>query len=253
MSPNKYRQTSAAAQAVVGLYFPELVMDGKWGSFSQSTFDKLSPVQKTHVENVVSAIAPGETVKTLRNFRIAEKGKYLSQTNSPIALQSDPRYISPAAMTDVINRVSGVSGVSATTLQKFLDLEAGKDKTNTLYDMLSVNSGGYSGLFQFDGKGRAWTDARRFSNTLPPWDGQVWKDPYLSTLAAAFYVRVNTIAIRRLGYKGPITANIAYLMHNQGAGGAYSIITGQKKLVGKQSKFVPMIVAAAMQDAKGLA
>lgn len=254
VSSTGYSLGTRASQTILQIVDPNMVVDGRWGSYTQRVFSQASAEIKETVARVLRTVS-GSTPADMQAFRVVEKMTAASSSSMSGNVMLDARYVSSATMSDIIKRVSGVTNVASDVLQKFLDLEAAKKTINGVvyYDALAVNSGGYSGLFQFDDAGGSWSRARAFSSALPPWSDAAWKDPYLSTLAAACYLRMNTFAIAKFGYKGPITPNIAYLMHNQGAMGAYRIITGRMGPDGKQSGPALLVARAAIAEAKAYA
>jgi len=261
MSQESYRRASSVAQAVVGLFDDSLVVDGKWGSFSMRAYNGLSDSQRTLVDNALNGVSKGTKVKDLFDFRIASKESASKISVDTAPVDSDGRWVTASQMRTIIQKVSGMTSISEDILQKFLDLEAAvrfRDGGRE-YDRLAVNSLGYSGLFQFDKNGNAWSGAALSVKGLGPFNPS-WKDAYQNTLAAAGYILTNTRAARKgitspkgggfFQYKGPITANIAYLMHNQGALGMMQIISGRKVLAGSQSDKAVSVARAAMADGK---
>lgn len=245
---------------------PGLRTDGYWGTFTNNAYANAPVSVQMKVDAVLTA--HGLTAKSLyeRSRRLklsrdkayiagkaearAERGQITANSDEIRKQTSTDGWISVAGMDDVIRRVSSASGVSTAVLQQFLELEQGAPKARG-YNAKIVNSLGYRGLFQFDRKGEAWAVASRII-ALPPFNPN-WQDPYYNTLAAAAYLLANTKTIRRLGYKGPVTGNIAYLMHNQGAVGAFKIISGQGATAGTQSGAANNVIAMARREASGYA
>lgn len=168
-------------------------------------------------------------------------------------------WISAADMVPIIARVSIETGVSVEVIQKFLDLEAQTDTRGGLreYNRLAVNAQGFSGLFQFDGRGDAWRVSARHVTGLGPFHSS-WRDAYQNTLAAAGYLLANTKTVRngltvngfRYQFSGPITGNVAYLMHNQGALGMMQIVAGKKQPLGRQSPKAVAVANAAVTESQ---
>lgn len=246
LSKENYFQASVVAQAMVSLYRPSLQADGKWGSYSQAQYDSLSVTEKLRVRAALSAAFPGVSTDDLLAFRRLQKA---SAPRAETAQADTSGWVSLEALGPIIDRVTRETGASRNLLVDFLNLEARKRVVGgvTFYDPNAVNSLGYRGLGQFDAKGEAWARAAKFVKIGP--FAESWRDPYQNLLATAGYIKANTLAIRSFGYTGPITGNIAYLMHNQGAKGAYSILTGERGVTGGQSKAAIAIVAAAKKDA----
>lgn len=260
MDQEQYRRASSVAQAIVGLYDKSLAVDGKWGSFSMNAYNKLGKSEQSLVDNALNGVSSGTTVKALFEFRQFSK-KASDSVNVLFVPSKDDRWVSTQTIDAIIRKVSLKTSVSENVLKKFLDLEAAFRATplGREYDRLAVNKSGYSGLFQFDSRGNAWAGAAKSVTGLASFsDG--WRDAYQNTLAAAGYILTNTRAVRMgifssqegrtFQYKGPITANIAYLMHNQGALGMMLIIQGRKAMAGVQSDKAVQVAIAGIADSK---
>lgn len=217
-----------AAQRLLDDSGKSVVVDGVWGRKSERAYVTSSAAVQNLADKVVKDL--GYDLDDIRN------------SVSASAL------ISPDQMFEIISRVSSQTGVGAGVLQKFVDLEAARVAIDGVryYVADAVNRGGYRGLFQFDARGNAWADASKKGN-LPAFASS-WKDPYLNTLAAAYYVLFNFDILKRRGYKGEMTGAIAYLMHNQGAAGAYRILTGRGKVAGNQSRAAMSVIADAVKE-----
>lgn len=245
-----------AAQLVMSKFRP-ITVDGYWGSFTQGTYGQLSPDQRFQVDGVLSNVA-GVTASGLfaqtRNSKASRDkvGFEAKQIARDVRATNGVKMgtlVSPSDMSDIIGKVSSKTGVSSATLQRFVDLEAARIVKNGVryYDAGAVNSGGYRGLCQFDRAGAAWASASKMGD-LPPFETS-WADPMTAMLAAAYYVLFNTRVIRTLGYKGIVTGSIAYLMHNQGASGAYALLSGRNpSLLGKQSGPAKAVAQIAMSE-----
>lgn len=264
-TPNReYADVIRNAQVILKRSKPDLKTDGYWGTFTNDAYANAPASDRMRVDAVLQAHGVSATFLFARSRRLklsrdesyilgkaearAERGQITMNANESAKSVSSDGWISVADMAGVLSRVSSATGIQTSVLQTFLELEQGAPKAKG-YNAQIVNSLGYSGLFQFDRKGEAWAVASRII-ALPPFNPN-WKDPYYNTLAAAAYLLANTKTIRRLGYKGPVTGNIAYLMHNQGAGGAYKIISGQGVTAGKQSGAANKVIAMARQEASG--
>jgi hypothetical protein len=154
-------------------------------------------------------------------------------------------------------RAALLAGVSTDLLMKFVVLESPiirRGGVEYLYPKV-VNSLGYSGLFQFDKRGEAWERCRVgiHVSALPPFS-EAWSDPFYSALAAGRYARLNfSLLQEKFGYRGPLTVELAYLMHNQGASGAYNYLKGRKDLAGSQSEAAIQVAMIARAQASSFA
>jgi hypothetical protein len=217
-----------AAQRLLRKNDGKLVVDGIWGVKSERSFVG-APVL---IRQAVLAV-------------VKESGYELEDIRSGIDVST---LVSPEAMSSILARVEGVAGVKSSVMQKFVDLEAARFVKDGVryYVPQAKNAGGYRGLFQFDGRGNAWQSASKIGD-LPSFESS-WADPYFNALAAAYYTIFNTRILRARGYAGEITGSIAYLAHNQGAGGAFAIMTGKRKVEGQQSSAAMIVVAEAIND-----
>lgn len=261
-----------AAQSVLKLSHPNLVIDGYWGSFTQGVYEASSTSDKARVAAVLAALnAPTpETLTQIYNARKAAKDESLVEERATAraerenvtgtAAQLDKatgarRYIDLPAATRYIKEVVRILNnpiVTEELLLRKLNVEAAKTKINqtVYYDTEAINSSGYRGLYQFDKSGNAWADASKII-ALPEFGGpNGWINPFYNTLAAGAYAIFNSRVLRTEGYKGPITLNTLYLAHNQGAAGAARILTGKRGLAGLQSSEAVKLSKLAIADAK---
>lgn len=135
--------------------------------------------------------------------------------------------------------VAGLSNATYDRMIRKLKLEAAKQSVGGVmfYNARSVN-GRYRGLFQM---GRAaWAD-------IEPRLGHSYDkvfDPAINARAAALYIENNVRVARVKGYKGPITDDVVYAMHNQGVGGFLRILNGGS-IQGTQSKAAKAVIERA--------
>lgn len=216
-----------AVQTVLASTDPAVKVDGLWGPTTERVYSSSDSSVRAAADK--ASIDNGYPISVIRRTGVGV-------------------FVTPGQMREIIRRVSSETGIAEATLQEFLDLEAARAFVNgeRCYVANATNSGGYVGLFQFDSGGNAWRAAAT-SGSLPAFTSN-WMDPYYNTLAAALYVKTNTRYIRTKGYKGVVSAPIAYLMHNQGAAGAYAILSGAGKVAGKQSTRAMAVIASAKAD-----
>lgn len=134
------------------------------------------------------------------------------------------RWVPADVLDGHLDRANTRLGLPPGMLKKFVRLEAAKRSRGGVleFDTQAVNSLGYTGLFQFDKKGSAWTvaanaGAKRGIN-LGPFKPGVF-DVETTALAAGLYSLANHAILKKSFPGAPLTAEIAYAMHNQGAGG----------------------------------
>jgi hypothetical protein len=160
--------------------------------------------------------------------------RMLSSSSTPVG-----QLISLNDFRGITDRVQSITGVSSKLLLDFAHLESPTILIGGVPHLNPhvVNALGYRGLFQFDRKGEAWATASRMAKAgheLPSFP-TAWADPFYNTLAAAYYVLSNSAYIRAHGFRGEITMEVAYLMHNQGAGATLQILKGTRTVDTGQS------------------
>jgi len=271
----QFDEAVRVAQSVLKLSTPKLMVDGYWGTFTRGAFDRAPASDKARVKSVLAAMgAPSPDALTEMHDRLkadndekllasraaarASRGN-VSGASAQFANETGKsRFITEQLAIQLIREVVRILNnpiVTEALMLKKLKLEAARTKQNgvTMYDTLAVNSDGYSGLYQFDDNGDSWREAAKIID-LPAFNGpKGWRDPFYNTLAAGAYAVANANQLRRLGYRGPFTYNVLYLAHNQGATGAYRILTGEQRLAGTQSSAAMKVANQAILDAKQVA
>lgn len=208
-------EATRAAQAVLRAAEPKLVVDGWWGSFTNDVFTRASSDVQDAVRRVVAT--SGSSPEAL--FVATRKEKGLTQ-------KLGANWISAEKADALAERAANEFKIDSSIMKKFLRLEAERKSVNgtTFFNASSTSrSGAFRGLYQMGAA--AWTDV------MPSIGADFTKvyDPWINTRAATAYVVKNFAALRKLGFKGQETAEVAYAAHNQGAGGFMQILkTGRK-------------------------
>lgn len=239
------------AQKLLGV-----VVDGVWGSGTQAAFDGASDDVRRQITKLLEA----------ENLSVYSIGRVTTQVAEPKDPRVAPRPLganapavkpAPAAREgrkrwytlaelepSLRSATSGLAHATYDRMVRKLKLEAAQRTTNgvTEYDSNSKN-GSYRGLFQMGSA--AWADVQRL---LGRSYDEVY-DPAVNARAAALYIEFNVRAARRLGYNGPITDNVVYAMHNQGAAGFVASVGG-RGVQGDQSRAARGVIASALQDAR---
>jgi len=271
MAISQFSEAVRVAQSVLKLSTPKLKVDGYWGTFTRGAYDRAPSGDKARVKAVLAAMsAPSPDSLTEMHDRLkADRDEGLlraraaarasrenvSGTSAQFAVQQGKtRFISEQAANQLIREVVRILNnpiITESMMMMKLRLEAAWKIQNgvKMYDTLAINSGGYRGLYQFSADGASWQNASNVIE-LPAFEGpNGWRDPFYNTLAAGAYALANATELRRLGYRGPLTYNVLYLAHNQGANGAYKILSGQRGIAGVQSREANKIINLAMADA----
>jgi hypothetical protein len=78
----------------------------------------------------------------------------------------------------------------------------------------------YKGLYQFHKT--TWNDVRQYI-TLPPYDIG-WMDPLQNARAAAMYMRMSIVGLKRRGYNAHHEPRWVYMAHQQGVNGLSNLL-----------------------------
>lgn len=218
MDTMAYRSAVMAAQGIISAYQPSLVVDGKWGDFTQKAFSDAAPNIRARVDAVLGAL--GTSVGALSAARAVQK----TVESSVSGTSGGDEWIAETQAKAMVRREAarlGV-GVHAVALERFLDLEAVARSVQGLkFYKLTSKNGSSTGLMQM--QPAAWIDSRKIDPTLPSFADGVFKAE--SNIAAGIaYAKSNIRAMEQSGV--PITGNNLYLAHNQGAGHFQGIVTG---------------------------
>lgn len=192
------RDAVRSAQSILTGANPALRVDGLWGPATDGTFVKAPLQMQLRVENSVQA--DGFDLSAIRS-RFIESGTW----------------IDAAAARAIADRASADVGIDPSYLRFLLEFEPARRiaASGTQYNVQSLSPNReYKGLFQLGAP--AWTDARRYAPKIGSFDAN-WRDPYLNAVAAAAFAKANSsYARQKHAYKGPLTNEVLYAMHNQG-------------------------------------
>lgn len=169
-------------------------VDGKWGSFTQSVYEKLSPTLRATVDQMLAA--GGTSASELRAARAAQKAAGMLAQQSATDVKA------------IIIAAANEAGLDPATALGFASIESN-------FNPKAVN-GSSRGLMQM--QPNAWADARKILPDLPSYEDGVF-DARSNARAGIAYIKSNARAIRRLGYTGDFTPAVAYMAHQQGAAG----------------------------------
>lgn len=242
IDPTQAKFAVSASQGVLKVSNPTLIIDGHWGHFTESAFQRSSPTVKEAAGNVARSFGPDYTPAALV--------LYFAQTKSAVTKLLGANWITEDRMVALIQRAitfcdADKAGVTVGTMMQFVKLEA-RHKVGLdgkyVFDAGYANAGGYSGLFQFDKYGKAWKAASTVSPAIGKEMGSFSNvfNPWCNTLAAVAYALKNISTAGQTtkdykGYRGPIDGAFLYGMHQQGAVGFVGILRGQRSFAGDQS------------------
>lgn len=228
MTQNEANRLAIQAAQLLMSKDANIVVDGKWGSYTQSVYDKVSPNVRSAVDNMLSA--GGTSASILRAARAEEKAAgIIAQANV-------------TTVEDAIVAAAKEAGVDVATLRGFAKIESNL-RANAV-------NGSSRGLMQM--QPAAWADASKVVPNLPSYDKAVF-DPLQNARAGAAYLKLNSRALLKNGFDGDISPAVLYLAHQQGAAGFMELWRASKGLPSKTN----YVTAAAMRgnpppDGKGV-
>jgi hypothetical protein len=238
-----------AAQVILKRTKPNLLIDGKWGNYTNSVYIATDPATKGEVDRVLAGMGTDakklfdafQTIATVRKAVNAQPNDSHSWVPKSDVSAYIRRYCDKFGASDLVGAISS-----------FLDIEARKQVTSgvTFYDAKSVSPNrAYLGLFQM---GRAaWSDASDFINkgdfgfVLPSFDNGVF-NPEMNAAAGVAYAVIN--AKRLSKRKLPVTANTLYGAHNQGVAGFAAYVAQGQLIAPKQSQMALRVLADARKE-----
>lgn len=226
--------------------------DGVWGPRTESAYKNASQSLRARIDEALAK----ERLSAYSVQRVTTQVRRPGSASTPSATRVKNEEARRATAATLVSSDSGwmtfdqlrpvllaaTQGLEHATYDRMvrkLQLEAGQRRVNGVvqYNTRSVN-GSYKGLFQMGAA--AWKD---IESRLGHKYDMVF-DPAINARAAALYIENNVRVARKLGYRGPITDDVVYTMHNQGVGGFLRIVNGGK-VQGKQSAAAQQIIAAA--------
>lgn len=216
-----------------------LIADGWWGARTESVFQRSEP----DVQGEVTSFA-------------LVNGYQLDALRLPAAIAaSRGRWVPRDKVVSLAERAAALMEIPVEWLLFMVEQEPRKRIVLGVkeYDAESIApSGLYRGLYQLGQP--AWTDASRVVQELGRFEDN-WRDPWLSTLAAAAFAKVNMGYARSIhGFDGPFTSELIYAMHNQGHSFLSSARAGGLgRWADGQSPSARAVLAAAASQVRQLA
>jgi len=200
-----------AAQSIMQRDTPTLIVDGRWGSFTNAAYERANGTDRTAIDGVLRAY--GLTALGLFQQNQAAKAAsdqaYLTAKSEARRQRSlAPNSAEMQQVDQAITDAANATGVPRAWILGFARLESGLNPR-------AVN-GSSRGLLQI--QPRAWKDAQDVDPTIGRYGENVF-DPRMNALAGARYLALNRDRIVKKGYTGPITPAVLYLAHQQGADG----------------------------------
>lgn len=240
LSETTYLAATTAAQAVMRTVNPDLIPDGKWGRYTQRTYDNLPTAVRAQTDRVIATVVPGASASALRSYREALRSLDVKTVSDAVgladfSLSSVARVpphkgsIAPDAarrreMVALITMIAAREGVPAKAALEFARVESN-------YDSGATSPTGYAGLFQIGPS--ATTDVYRSNPSgldFVPWPKKkgwvVLKDMYDPLQNATVGLRYYKIVARYMGLSLGEAPKI-YLGYNLGSGVAKKILSGQ--------------------------
>lgn len=226
------RSAVKMAQAILAHGDPLIKVDGVWGPKTSLAYITAKPRVRSLVESGIDVVFPGATVSDMS-----------------VKVEAVPATIAPKGVENIILSASREFGIGASALMALVAIES-----NFNPKAISA-SGNHFGLGQMSSV--AWMEAQQYVNRkgMAP-IGSFEKEkfnPYENIRATAAYIKVNSGYLRSKGYRGPITVDVLYLAHQQGAGGFMQVYRAAKQGAKVSAEVVHNMIANPPQDGKGAA
>jgi len=186
-------EATTRAQQTLALERSDLVPDGKWGRFTQTAYDNVTPGLRARVDTELSAL--GYSAVALRSARMVQKSEGAVAVGNATEVK------------DIVRAVSSEKGIPEATLLGFAKIESN-------FNPKAVN-GSSRGLMQI--QPAAWQTAASIDPSIGSYDN-VW-DTRKNAEAGAALMKANGRTLRKLGYTGELTPEVLYMAHQQGAAG----------------------------------
>jgi hypothetical protein len=220
---SKYIEATRAAQGLMSSVIKDLKIDGHWGSYTESVYQKVPVSTQMAVRAALSTFATDP--KQLANEFAKDKSD--GGLDKVRALKERNAVMRPDVQSAIANAAM-ITGVNSSLLLGFAKLESNLNPSASNPDFekkpdfySKYPRGGSRGLMQM--QDAAWTESaallkKRFGVIIGDFTTS-WDDPTANALAGAAYLKINSERLVRYGYLGPLTPAILYLAHQQGAGG----------------------------------
>lgn len=206
ISEDLYYRTIAAAQIVMNEEVPDIKPDGKWGSFTQATYEKISRGLRGKVDMVISAVSSGQVnASGLRASRNAARNVV------PVSA------VGNGDIRQLIAAIALKEGVPPVTALKIAYLES-------RFNPKAVSPTGAKGVFQLTSIA---------IKDIAQRGGFVVTDPFDPVQNITGGIKYIKIAARDIGARLDETAKV-YMAFNIGPTGARHVLNGQPEKAAKQ-------------------
>lgn len=183
------------SQAILSSSGEHIPIDGIMGPLTVGAYAKATPSIQKQIDGLV------QETTTLPNFASLVKSVYHGA--EPLTKAQEVAVVQKAlSSSPITNQYLDSMGV-----QHFISIEDGQL-------IPTVKNGSYAGLMQMGEP--AWQDARRYDPGIGPYEMNRFS-PVLNVRAGLAYAQSNGDILRSEGYTGPLTWQVLYTAHNQGA------------------------------------
>lgn len=233
VSQASYVAAVAAAQGVMSFSDPSIKVDGKWGRFTQSAYDKQSTAQKMQIDKLIAAVTNGANVGDLRAFRDAERNQ--GTKAKVISMQLSDKN---ASIREMVKAIAQMQGIPVATAMKIAHLES-------RFNPAATSPTGAAGVFQMTGIAIKDVNEKFKTN----YTKQDMYDPVKGITAGLQYMK---IVSRYMGV--PLTDTVKiYMGFNIGVGSAQKVLSGNPegaaKEINQQAYGKPAVYAANLTNA----
>lgn len=233
LSEAAYVTAVAAAQGVMSVKDSALRVDGIWGNYTQSFYDKQDQAQKVAINALVSAVTRGGTVSDLKAYRDSQRADGAKLRQVGMALTKEG-----SSVRELVKAIALEQGVPVDTAMRIAHLES-------RFNPKAKSPTGAAGVFQMTGI--AIKDVnQKFGTNYTKED---MYDPVKGITAGLQYMK---IVARYMNVPLSDTVKL-YMGFNIGAGSAKKVLAGNPegaaKEISQQAYGKPQVYAVNLANA----
>lgn len=206
LSQSQYTVGSSVAQGVIGAYDRSVKIDGRWGQFTETAFQRLPADKRALVASAVATVVPGSVPADFAAFRTSEK-----LAAARLSLSTDR-----SDVLAIIRAAAAREGVPYEAAVKFATLESNLNPD-------AHNASGATGLFQIMRVALADVNKIYGAHNGKQFTMGDMRDPVMNATVGVQYMK---IAARYAGVPLSDVATV-YMAYNIGAGNLNKLRRGQ--------------------------
>jgi hypothetical protein len=205
------RQAIREAQRILRTATPDLIMDGRWGSYTQAAYDRAAGPDRVAVDAVLATANATPAALIAENRRAKSVGDTNYQQVKQRARVYRSRSVDPQTIAEseaALREAATRTGLDYNVLRGFAVIESNLDH--------QAQAGSSRGLMQI--QPAAWQDIQQLDPSVGSYNAGVF-DAKTNAYVGARYLKLNERRLKKMGFTDPITPAVLYLAHQQGAGG----------------------------------